>query len=300
MARIAITGSSGLVGSALRHRLESDGHEAVRVLRGDPSNVSAVWNPEAGWIRPGALQGCKAVVHLAGASIGEGRWTARRRAELRTSRIDATRLLVDHLATLARPPALVSASAVGYYGNRGDEILTEESAPGTGFLAELTRDWEAEAARAREAGITVTILRLGVVLSREGGALPRILLPFRLGVGGRLGNGRQWMSWLTLDDAVGAIEHAITTRLDGVFNAVSPEPVTNRDFTRALGRALRRPALFPAPAFGLRLLLGGSADELLLWSQRVLSQKLEDTGYRFQHPDLGSALDTTLGSKRQT
>ena len=292
--RIAITGSSGLIGTAVAAHLEAEGHTVVRFVRGDPARSESLWNPQSGWIRPGALEGVDAVVHLAGESIGDGRWTDKRRLELRASRIEPTRLLVTHLAALANPPALIAASAIGYYGNRGDEVLDEGSARGSGFLADLTADWEAEAIAARAAGVRTAILRFGVVLSGRGGALPRMLPPFRFGLGGTLGRGRQWMSWVTLADAVAAIRHVVGGSADGVFNVTAPGPVTNREFTRALAAALHRPALFAVPPFALRLLLGESADELLLASQRVMPSRLLAAGFEFEHAEIAAALPAAL------
>lgn len=299
--RVAITGSSGLIGTALAAHLAAGGHEVLRLRRGAASAAAgagpAAWDPAAGWIAPGALAGCDAVVHLAGASIGEGRWSARRRRELRASRIDATRLLVAHLETLPqRPAVLVCASAVGYYGDRGDAVLDESAAAGSGFLADLVRDWEAEARRAERLGVRVALPRFGVVLARHGGALPRMLLPFRFGLGGRLGSGRQWMPWVTLEDTVRAIAFALAEpALAGAFNVTAPQPVTNAEVTRALGRQLHRPALMPVPRFALRLALGEAADELLLSSTRAVPSRLLAAGFAFTHPDLAGALAAVLG-----
>jgi uncharacterized protein (TIGR01777 family) len=295
--RVLVTGSSGLIGTAARERLAADGHEVLRLLRGDAAGSGPRWDPAAGWVAPQALDGADAVVHLAGASIGEGRWTARRRAELRASRIDATRLLVEQLrAPAGRPRVLVAASAVGYYGDRGDELLDEAAAPGAGFLADLVRDWEREALRAEELGVRVVLLRFGVVLAARGGALPRMVLPVRLGVGGRLGSGRQWLPWVALEDAARALAWAVATpEARGVVNVVAPQQVTNAAFTRALGRELRRPTYFPVPPLALRLLLGGSADELLLASQRVAPARLQAAGFRFTYPELAGALHAVLG-----
>ena len=292
--RVAITGSTGLIGTALRSRLEADGHDVIRVVRGAPDKPESMWDPSSGWIRPGAFDGVDAVVHLAGESIGEGRWSASRRKELLDSRAGPTRLLVEHLATLSTPPALVCASAVGYYGDRGNDVLDEQSTRGSGFLADVTAAWEEAANAGREGGLRTSILRFGVVLSRKGGALPRMLLPFRLGAGGTLGRGRQWMSWVTLEDAVGAICHVLKGNAEGTFNVTAPQPVTNWEFTRALARALHRPALFPVPPFALRLLLGSSADELLLASQRVLPSRLVQNGFQFQHGDISSGIAAAL------
>jgi len=300
MARIAITGSSGLIGTALKASLTDHGHDVLPVTRGAESNPAALWDPERNWVRPGAFRGVDSVIHLAGASIGEGRWSAGRKAELRKSRVPATRLLVEELAKSDVPPSLVSASGVGYYGNRGDEFLREESPPGEGFLAELVRDWEAEATRGREFGLPVAIMRLGIVLAKEGGALSRLLVPIRLGVGGPLGSGNQWWSWVTLQDTLSALEYAATNRLDGVFNLTSPEPARNRSLTRAVARAVHRPAIFPVPPFALRLMLGREmANEMLLASQRVLPERLQASGFRFRDETLDAAIENVLTGRDQ-
>lgn len=292
--RIGITGSSGLIGTALSTRLESEGHEVRRFARGRPDDPSAVWDPGNAWFRPGALQGLDALVHLAGESIGEGRWTEARKAALRTSRIETTRLLVSQMEGMDRPPALISASAIGFYGDRGDEVLDEASVQGHGFLAQLTADWEAEAARARSLGARTVVLRLGVVLSPKGGALARMARPFRFGAGGRLGSGRQWFSWVAADDAVAAIVRALDPGMDGVYNVTAPTPVTNRDLTKALAATLRRPAFFAVPAFALRAVFGGAAGEMLLASQRVVPRRLQDEGFTFRYPEISSALSAAL------
>jgi uncharacterized protein (TIGR01777 family) len=304
--RILISGSTGLIGSALAANLREQGHQVAGLLRpatrvrppgatssGQTQTVS--WDPEAGTLDPTA-DGADAVVHLAGASIAEGRWTTARKSVLRDSRIAATHNLIDSLKKLARPPQVfVGASAIGIYGDRGDEELTEASPPGTDFLADLTRQWEAASLRASEFGARAVVLRTGIVLDKSGGALPRMALPFRVGAGGRLGSGRQWMSWLTLEELVGMIQFALAANsLTGPANAVSPNPVRNADFTKVLARALRRPAIFPAPGFALRLALGEMADALLLSSQRVLPKKFESLGYRFVSADLESALRLVL------
>jgi len=236
------------------------------------------------------------VVNLAGASIAGGRWTAERKALLRSSRVDTTRALVTALAKMnARPRVLVSASAIGYYGSRGDELLTEESAAGKDFLASLAQEWEAEAVKAEALGIRVVRARFGIILARNGGALEKMLLPFKLGVGGRIGSGQQWMSWVTLDDVAGILRFALESgTAQGAINVTAPGAVRNAEFTRELARALHRPALFPAPAFALRLVLGEMADALLLSSQRVVPQKLQQLGYRFLHADLAVALAAVL------
>jgi len=256
------------------------------------------WNPATGELG-GAAVGPDAVVNLAGASIADGRWSAARKAELRASRIDTTRALIAALAKMnARPRVLVSASATGFYGNRGDEILTEESGPGNEFLSDLAKDWESEALKAEAIGIRVVLARFGIVLSKDGGALPPMMLPFRFFAGGKIGSGQQWMSWIALDDVIEilrfSLEHA---EVRGPMNVISPQPVQNAEFTKNLAAALHRPALFPAPAFALRLALGEMADALLLSSQRVLPKKLESLGYRFLQPDLTSALAAVVATK---
>ena len=298
--KILVTGSSGLVGTALVKALGRDGHMVCRLMRPESAannevkdgfNVS--WNPATGELG-GAGVGPDAVVNLAGASIAGGRWSAERKAVLRASRIDTTRALVGALAKMnVRPSVLVSASAIGIYGNRGDELLTEESTAGTDFLAGLAQEWEAEALKAEALGIRVVLARFGIILSREGGALAKMLLPFKLGAGGRLGSGQQWMSWVTLEDAIGILRMAIEkATVRGAMNVVAPQPVKNAEFTKVLAKALHRPSLFPAPAFALRLALGEMADALLLSSQRVVPQRLELAGYRFLQPELPRALSS--------
>jgi uncharacterized protein (TIGR01777 family) len=298
--RILISGSTGFLGTALVESLEKQGHSIARLVRPGTlrKNVSATrtdvipWDPVAGQFDAAGAEGADALIHLAGASIAGGRWNASRKKLLRTSRIDATRHLVGSLAKLQRPPrVIVAASAIGYYGNRGDETLTETSAPGNNFLAEVCREWEAETARGAEFGARVVSLRFGIILAAHGGALPRMAMPFKLGAGGRLGDGRQWMSWLTLQETVSIVQFALTNAsLTGPVNTVTPSPVRNSEFTAVLAKTLHRPALFPAPAFALRLALGEMADSLLLISQRVIPSKLEDYGYQFLQPRLENAL----------
>ncbi len=300
--KILVAGSSGLVGTALVKALGRDGHMVCRLMRPESAannevkdGFNVAWNPATGELG-GAGVGPDAVVNLAGASIAKGRWTAERKAVLRASRIDTTRALVEALAKMnVRPSVLVSASAIGIYGNRGDELLTEESKAGTDFLAGLAREWEAEALKAEALGIRVVLARFGIILSREGGALAKMLLPFKLGAGGRLGTGQQWMSWVTLEDVVRILQMAIEkAAVRGAVNVVAPQPVKNAEFTKVLAKALHRPALFPAPAFALRLALGEMADALLLSSQRVTPRALEKLGYQFLHPDLKTALAAIL------
>lgn len=295
--RFGISGSTGLVGSALAAHLEARGHDVARLRRGADDDASPSWDPSTGVVSRGAFDGCDVVVSLGGASIGDGRWSAKRKRELHASRIDATRLLVGHLATLPRPPrAFISASAVGYYGDRGEDPLPEDATPGEGFLADLVQDWERESLRARELGMRVVALRFGVVLASEGGALPRMLTPFRLGLGGRLGSGRQWMSWVTLNDAVRAIAFAASSDLEGPVNVTAPGAVTNAEFTRALARTLHRPARLPVPRRALRLAVGEAADELLLASTRAVPARLTAAGFEFDHPELEAALAAVLAA----
>ncbi len=296
--RILISGASGLVGSALGRALRAQGHAIARLVRpdGTVAEGDVRWNPASATIDRNALEGADAVVHLGGASIADGRWTASRKALLRGSRVDSTRLLVDSLAQLRlKPRVLVCASATGYYGDRGDEVLTEASAPGTDFLALLARDWEMEALRAQAAGIRVAMLRFGIVLARQGGALPKMLLPFRFAVGGRIGSGRQWMPWIALDDAVAVAIAAIQDdRFSGAINTVAPNPVRNTDFTRIAARALRRPAIFAVPAFALRVAVGEMAQPLLLASTRAVPDLLAKIGFSFRFTEIQAALQKIL------
>jgi uncharacterized protein (TIGR01777 family) len=288
--KILVTGSTGLVGSALVAALARDGHVVCRLLRprtkseGEAAGAFDVpWNPETGELG-GAAVGAEAVVNLGGASIAEGRWTDARKKLLRTSRVDATRALVSALGKMnAKPEVLISASAIGFYGNSGDDVLTEESASGNDFLAELSKDWETEALGAEEFRTRVVIARFGIILTKHGGALPKMILPFRLGLGGCIDSGKQWMSWVALEDVVEVIRFALNHHeLRGAVNIVAPEPVRNAEFARELASVMHRPAFFPIPAFALRLAMGEMADALLLTSQRVLPQKLMKCGYRFR------------------
>ncbi len=293
---IAVSGASGFVGSALVASLRAQGVNVKRLVRSRPRDPATeiAWRPEAP-LDPGPLEGLDAVVHLAGESIA-GLWTAGKKARIRDSRVLGTRHLGAALAQCGkRARVLVCASAVGYYGNRGDEVLREESPSGSGFLAEVCREWEAAAQSARDAGIRVVHLRFGMVASPTGRALKQMLLPFKLGLGGRLGSGRQYMSWISLDDVVGAIEHALVTdSLSGPVNTVAPDSISNAAFTKTLGAVLHRPTIFPVPEFLLRLLLGEMAEEVLLCSQRVEPARLLASGHRFQHPELRGALEEML------
>ena len=298
--KVLISGSTGLIGSALVSFLTNAGHDVLRLVRSAPkSDGSEVhWDPESGRIDNAGLEGMDAVVHLAGENIGAGRWTRDRKARIFDSRVKGTRLLCESLANLAQPPkTLISASAIGYYGDRDEEILNEGSISGFGFLAEVCIEWEIATEPLAQTEIRVVNLRMGIVLSLEGGPLEKMLPPFKMGVGGILGNGRQYMSWISLDDAVGGIYHALVTdSLQGPVNNVAPHPVTNREFTKTLGRVLRRPTLFPLPSFGLRLMFGEEmANELFLSSTRVEPVRLLETGYTFQYPELESELRHVLG-----
>jgi uncharacterized protein len=297
--KILISGASGLVGTHLTSALRQQGHTVGRLVRpkGQPSAGDVPWDPEARTIDVAAMDGTDAFVHLSGAPIGSGRWSRQRKAILRSSRVDSTRILVDAFARLRQKPKLfVCASATGYYGDRGDEILTESSEPGTDFLALLARDWEAEAMQAEHSGIRTVRLRFGLILSSHGGALGRLRLPFQWGIGGRFGSGRQWMSWITLDDIIEITRRVIENQaLTGAVNVVTPNPLRNSEFVRLVAKALNRPAIFPAPAFALRLALGEMARPLLLASQRVRPEKLLAMNYAFRFSGLASALDSLLG-----
>ena len=298
--KILVVGATGLVGSSLVPMLTTGGHTVVKLSRKKP-NVSdsgtIVWNPEEGKIAVDELEGFDAVIHLAGEGIAARRWTTAQKARIRDSRVEGTKLLAMTLAGLVhKPKHFLCASAIGYYGSRGDEICTESSPPGDDFLAGVCQEWEQATKPAAQAGIRVVNLRIGVVMSPAGGALAKMLFPFKMGVGGILGNGRQYMSCVTIDDVVGGIHHCLThAELSGPVNLVDPYAVTNREFTKTLGRILHRPTLFPAPAFVLRLLVGEMADALLLSSTRVQPKKLLASGYQFRFPDLESGLKHVLG-----
>jgi uncharacterized protein (TIGR01777 family) len=297
--KILITGSTGLVGLVLIQSLKTKGHQVIRLVRSKPQDneTEVFWDPEKGSLNADELEGIDAAVHLAGENLAEGRWTDEKKRRIRESRVKGTRLLSETLAKLKRKPeALVSASAVGIYGSRGDELLTEQSAAGSDFLSEVCREWELATQPAGEAGVRVVNLRFGVIFSSEGGALKKMLLPYKLGVGGKLGDGRQYMSWLTIDDAVGVIEFALENEsLRGPVNTVAPEAVTNYEFTKALGGVLSRPTIFPVPAFAAHLVFGEMADATLLSSQRVEPARLEEAGYVFKYPDIKGALKHVLG-----
>jgi uncharacterized protein (TIGR01777 family) len=304
MMNVLVSGSSGLIGSALVTFLQSGEHGVTRLVRSKSTRYEkqVLWDPLAGSLDVEGLRGIDAVVHLAGENIAAGTWTTARKANIRDSRIKGTRLLSESLASLRQPPAvLASASAVGYYGDQGDKILDEQSDSGSGFLADVCRQWEEATKPAAEAGIRVVHLRTGMVLSSSGGVLAKTLTLFRLGMGGRLGSGRQYTSWITLDDVVGAIHHCLVNEsLHGAINLVSPNPVTNREFTKVLGKVLKRPTWFAVPTAALRLTLGKMADELLLTSTRVTPTRLLASGYEFHHPELEPALRHELGKTQQS
>jgi uncharacterized protein len=295
--KVLVSGASGLIGAALCKGLAEEGFQITRLVRGGTSSASQLtWNPDKP-TSPESVSGFNAVVHLAGESI-VGRWTASKKAAIRNSRVIGTKNLAEALARAPQPPEVfISASAIGYYGDRGDEVLTEKSPSGTGFLPEVCREWEAATKPAAAAGIRSAQTRFGVVLSRNGGALAKMLTPFRLGLGGIMGSGRQWWSWVDLRDVGGAILHVMNNgSISGAVNVVSPNPVTNAEFTKKLASVLSRPAVFPMPAFVARLAFGEMADELLLASQRIQPARLLASGYTFQRPDLRTSLESILGA----
>jgi uncharacterized protein len=296
--KILVTGSTGLVGSALTPSLKAQGHQVIQLVRSTPQDKATqiYWNPLKGTLSAEELEGIDAVVHLAGESIAEGRWSEEKKKRIRESRVKGTTLLSETLTKLKeKPQVFVSASAIGFYGSRGDETLTEQSASGEDFLAEVCRAWELSTQAAAQSGVRVVNLRFGVILSREGGALAKMLTPFKLGVGGKVGDGRQYMSWIAIDDVVGAIEHALLNEnLRGPVNVVAPSPVTNQEFTRALGDVLSRPTILPMPAFAVRLMFGEMADATLLASQRVEPARLRESGFAFKYPEIEGALRHVL------
>jgi uncharacterized protein len=295
--RIAITGTTGLIGSALVPALRGHGHEVVGIVRRAPTVTAGVirWDPDRGVLDPAALAGIDAVVHLGGVPV-DARWTAGYKRAIMTSRVASTTLLARAIAQLRpAPAAFIVASAVGIYGDRGDEILDERSTLGSGFLADVGRAWEAAAAPATNAGVRTVHTRFGIVLARAGGALAKMLPPFELGAGGKLGPGTQWMSWIAREDAVGVIEYVLTAgNLAGPVNVTAPSPVTNAEFTRTLGQVIHRPTVATVPAFALRLMFGELADAALLASQRAVPRVLEAMGYAFQYPRLDGALQKAL------
>jgi uncharacterized protein (TIGR01777 family) len=292
-----ISGASGLVGTALASYLEKQGDQVIRLVRRNAHGGGEIsWYPDNQTVDPAHLEGHDVVYHLAGENIAEGRWTDAKKARIRDSRVVGTTFLSETLAKLDRKPSvIVSASAIGFYGDRGDEILREQSSPGDGYLAEVSQQWEEATKSAEEAGIRVVNVRIGIVLSKDGGALGKMLTPFRMGVGGNLGSGKQYMSWITLPDLVGALHHcASNNSVSGPVNGVAPNPVTNAAFTKAMGHVLSRPTLFPVPAFAARVAFGEMADALLLSSTRVESRRLFESGYTFQHSNIEQALQAVL------
>lgn len=294
--KIVISGASGLIGTQLVAKLSSSGHEVVRLVRRSPKSGEIQWNPKLGRLDAAALEGADAVVHLSGAGIGDKRWTNGYRKEILDSRTATTALLAKTIASLSRKPSVfLSGSAIGIYGARNDEQLTEVSTHGTGFLAEVCEQWEAAAQPAVDAGVRTVYLRTGIVLSPKGGALKKLLPLFKLGVGGKFGNGKQWQSWISIDDEIGAIEYLLTANVSGAVNLTAPNPVTNAEFTKVLASVLKRPAIVPVPTFAPKILLGGElADALLFTGQRVIPAALNASGYMFKHTTLESALRSLL------
>lgn len=293
--KVVVSGASGLIGSALVPALEAAGHDVLRLVRRDARGASEVaWDPGAGTVDAARLAGVDAAVSLSGANLNR-RWTAARKREIRDSRVSSTSLLARTLAELEpRPRVFVSAGGCGIYGDRGDEVLTEESELGTGFLADVGRAWEAAADPARAAGLRVVSFRQGMVLTRDGGALRQMLLPFKLGVGGRVASGRQWWSWVSLDDLVAAYLFVLESELAGPVNLASPSPVTSAAFAKALGRALHRPAVLPVPAVTIKVLFGERGEAVVLEGQRTLPARLLDAGFTFSYADLDAALERAL------
>ncbi len=294
--RIVVSGATGLIGSSLVPALGGAGHDVVRLVRREARGADEVsWDPDAGKLETTALAGTDAVVNLSGANL-DARWTDKRKREIVDSRVETTRLLADTLAALEPPPSVfVAAGGAGIYGNRGDEILTEDSELGSGFLADLGKAWEDAAQPTRDAGIRTVNFRQGVILSRQGGALAKMLTPFKLGLGGRVGSGKQWWSWVSLDDVVAAYLRALEdSRLSGPVNLTSPNPATSAQFTKALGRALGRPTIFPLPGLAVKSLFGERGEAVLLEGQRTLPKRLVEDGFEFAYPELGSALEHAL------
>jgi uncharacterized protein (TIGR01777 family) len=294
--KIVISGASGLIGTQLVAKLSSSGHDVVRLVRRSPKSGEIQWNPKTGTLDAAALEGVDAVIHLSGAGIGDKRWTSGYRKEILDSRTATTALLATTMASLSRKPSVfLSGSAIGIYGARNDEQLTEVSTHGTGFLAEVCEQWEAAAKPAVDAGIRTVYLRTGIVLTPKGGALKKLLPLFKLGVGGKFGSGKQWQSWISIDDEIGAIEHLLTANVSGAVNLTAPNPVTNAEFTKLLASVLKRPAIVPVPTFAPKILLGGElADALLFTGQRVIPAALNASGYMFKHTTLESAFRSLL------
>jgi uncharacterized protein (TIGR01777 family) len=297
--RILMSGGSGLIGTALNHRLTSDGHQVLRLVRRQAKADELTWDPASGHLDPAVFDGCDAVINLSGAGIGDKRWTDDYKRELLDSRVQSTELLANTMAELDdKPSVFLSGSAVGWYGDRGDERLDELSTPGSGFLSDVCQQWEAATVAAEKASIRTVHLRTGIVLSARGGALKKQLPLFKLGLGGRFGNGHQWQSWISIDDQIGAITHLLSAEVCGAVNLTAAEPVTNVEFTATLAKVLHRPAVIPIPTFGPKLMLGGElVDTLLLGGQRVLPTALQRSGYEFRHATLDAALRDLLQRK---
>lgn len=290
--RIVISGASGLIGTALVDKLVADGHTVSRLVRRDASTDEASWDPVSGRLDPAVIDGCDAVINLSGANIGDKRWSDDYKLELMSSRVQTTELLANTMADVDHKPSVfLSGSAVGWYGDRGDERLDELSTPGEGFLSDLCQEWEASTLAAEKAGIRTVHLRTGIVLSPRGGALKKQLPLFKLGLGGRFGNGHQWQSWITIDDEIGAISHLLSAETCGAVNITAPNPVTNVEFTATLAKVLHRPAVLPVPGFAPKIVFGSEmVDALLLSGQRVLPTALQRSGYEFRHATLDVAL----------
>jgi len=292
--KVLITGATGLLGQALQRSFAEKGYEMLLASRKEPIDDQHIqWSVEDGFSEPEKLEGIDAVVHLAGESVSGLRWTDEKKKAIRDSRVLGTRSVVDAISKMnKKPQVLVAASAIGFYGERGDEDLTESSAGGDNFLAEVGKAWESESRRAEDAGIRTVLLRTGIVLSKDGGALATMLTPFKLGVGGVVGSGKQWMSWISLDDEIEVINFAIENEnLRGAINAVSPHPVTNEEFTKTLGEVLYRPTFLPLPEFAVSMIFGEMGDALLLASTKVLPKRLEEAGFEFKYPNLKSAIE---------
>jgi uncharacterized protein (TIGR01777 family) len=294
--KIVVAGASGLVGSALVSKLKAEGAEVTRLVRLAAKSGEIEWHPDRGSIDAPAMEGFDAVINLAGDGIADGRWTEEKKRRILDSRVNGTRLLSETMANLSRKPAtFINASAVGFYGSRGDELVDEDSGPGEGFLASVCRQWESATAPAEQAGIRVVKLRLGVILTKDGGIMGSMLRPFKLGLGGKVGSGQQVISWIAMDDVVAAISFILHTEsLRGPINAVAPQPVTNEEFTKTLGRVLSRPTFMAMPAFAARLAFGEMADEMMLSSTRVAGKVLNDAGFKFQYPELEGAVRAML------
>ncbi|MFN2576856.1 MAG: TIGR01777 family oxidoreductase [Pyrinomonadaceae bacterium] len=295
--KIAIAGSSGLVGSALIPILQSDGNQITRLVRASPKAGEIEWHPNQDALSAGKFEGLDVIINLAGESIAAGRWTDEQKRKIHDSRVNGTHLLSEALAKMnARPKTFICASATGFYGDRDEEILDEQSESGSGFLAGVCREWEQATEPASKAGVRVVNLRFGPILAREGGMLSKLLTPFKMGMGGRVGSGKQYISWIALEDAVSAIKLAIDTQtIHGPLNVVSPRPVTNEEFTKTLGHVLNRPTALAMPAFAVRLAFGEMADEMLLASQKVMPKKLTSAGFEFRYPDLEGAMKKYVG-----